>query len=95
VHDNTINGSAESAIHVDSSCGPVMHNVVSENTLNDACAGILLGTAAGSNHIDSNAFFNTRHTVMTTDQCTPPLISLRQPTTSSAAQTLRPSPVRP
>jgi nitrous oxidase accessory protein NosD len=95
VHDNTINGSAESAIHVDSSCGSVMNNVVSENTLNDACAGILLGTAAGSNDIDSNAFFNTRHTVMTADQCTPPLLSLRQPTTSSVAQTLRPSPVRP
>jgi hypothetical protein len=95
VHDNTINGSAESAIHVGCSCGPLMNNVVSENTLNDAWAGILVGTAAGSNDIDSNAFFNTRHTVMTADQCTPPPISLRQLTTSSVAQTLRPSPVRP
>jgi len=95
VHDNTVNGSAESAIHVDSSCGPVMNNVVSDNTLNDACAGILVGTAAGPNDIDSNAFFNTRHTVMTADQCTPPLMSVRQTATSSAAQTLRPSPTRP
>jgi hypothetical protein len=95
VHDNTINGSAEAAIHLDSSCGPVMNNVVSHNAVNDACAGILVGTAAGSNDIDSNTFFNTRHTVVTADQCTPPLISVRQPTTSSAAQTLRPSPARP
>ena len=77
VHVNTINGSAESAIHV------------------DACAGILVGTAAGPDDIDSNAFFNTRHTVMTADQCTPPLMSVRQTATSSTAQTLRPSPVRP
>jgi len=95
VHVNTINGSAESAIHVDSSCGPVMNNVVSDNTVNDACAGILVGTAAGPNDIDSNAFFNTRHTVMTVDQCTPPLMSVGQTATSSTAQTLRPSAVRP
>jgi len=55
----------------------------------------MVGTAAGSNDIDSNAFFNTRHTVVTADRCTPPLISVRQPTTSSASLTLRPSPARP
>jgi nitrous oxidase accessory protein NosD len=95
VHGNTINGSAESAIHVDSSCGPVMNNVVSGNTVNDACAGIMVGTAAGSNSIGFNAFFNARHTVLTADRCTPPLSSVRPVNVSSVAQTFRPSPARP
>jgi hypothetical protein len=54
---------------VDSSCGPVTNNVVSGNTVNEACAGILVGTAAGSNSIGSNTFFNARNTV------SPPAIS--------------------
>ena len=40
VHSNTINGSDESGIHVDSTCGPVTNNVISGNTIND-CAAIL------------------------------------------------------
>lgn len=97
IHGNTINGSDESAIHVDSSCGPVMNNIVSGNTINDACAGIMLGTAAGSNSIGSNEFFNTRDTVLKADRCTPPLIAVRQLNTSSvsAAKAFRPSPARP
>lgn len=95
VHGNTINGSEESAIHVDSACGQVANNEVSGNTLNDACAGIMVGTAAGSNTIGSNVFFNTRNTVLTADQCTPPLMLALRPNTSAAAKTLRPSPARP
>jgi len=95
VHGNTINGSDEAAIHIDSSCGPVMNNVMSGNTVNDACAGIMVGTAAGSNSIGFNTFFNARHTVLTADRCTPPLRSVDHANVSSAAQTLRPSPARP
>jgi nitrous oxidase accessory protein NosD len=95
VHGNTINGSDESAIHLDSSCGPVANNVVSGNTINDACAGIMVGTAAGSNTIGSNTFFNTRNTVLTADQCVPPPILATQRNTSAAAKILRPSPARP
>ena len=100
VHVNTINGSAESAIHVDSSCGPVTNNVISGNTINEACAGILVGTAAGSNSIGSNTFFNARNTVLTADRCTPPLIAARPANTSSVntssvAKSPRPSPARP
>jgi nitrous oxidase accessory protein NosD len=94
VHGNTINGSDESGVHVDSTCGPVANNVVSGNTINDACAGIMVGTAAGSNTIGSNLFFNTRNTVLTADRCTPPLISVH-PAAVSAVKTLRPSPARP
>jgi hypothetical protein len=95
VRDNSVNGSDESAIHIDSACGPVMNNVVSGNTVNDACAGIMVGTAAGSNRIGSNDFFNTRNTVLTADRCTPPLNSVRQANTSLAAQTRKTSPARP
>jgi nitrous oxidase accessory protein NosD len=95
VQDNTINGSDEAAIHIDSACGPVMSNVVSGNTVNDACAGIMVGTAAGSNSIGFNEFFNTRNTILTADQCTPPLNSVHRPNTSSATQTRKPSTARP
>ena len=95
VRDNTVNGSDESAIHVDSSCGPVANNVVRGNTINGACAGVMVGTAAGSNTIASNDFFNTRNTVLTADRCTPPLNAAHQPNTSSAAQTRKASPARP
>jgi hypothetical protein len=100
VQSNRINGSDESAIHVDSSCGPVMNNVISGNTINEACAGILVGTAAGPNSIGSNTFFNARNTVLTADSCTPPVIAARPASassvnTSSVAKSPRPSPARP
>jgi hypothetical protein len=100
VQSNRINGSDESAIHVDSSCGPVTNNVISGNTIIEACAGIPVGTAAGSNSIGSNTFFNARNTVLTADSCTPPLIAARPANTSSVntssvAKSPRPSPARP
>jgi hypothetical protein len=100
VQSNRINGSDESAIHVDSSCGPVTNNVISGNTINEACAGILVGTAAGSNSIGSNTFFNARNTVLTADRCTPPLVAARPANTSSlntssVARSPRLSPARP
>lgn len=69
VHRNIVNGSAESAIHLDSSCGNVMNNQISDNTANGACAGILVGTTAGHNGIDDNTFFNVRNTILLGDQC--------------------------
>jgi hypothetical protein len=72
VHDNVINGSDEAGIHVDSSCGSVAGNKITDNTINGACAGILVGTAAGSNSIDDNEFFNVGHTVLTADVCPAP-----------------------
>jgi len=97
---NTINGSDESAIHIDSSCGPVINNVISGNTINEACAGILVGTAAGPNSIGSNTFFNAQNTVLTTDRCTPTLLAARPANTSSVntssvAKSPKTSPARP
>lgn len=95
VRDNIVNDSDESGIHVDSSCGPVANNVVRGNAINSACAGVMVGTGAGSNTIGSNDFFNTRNTVLTADQCTPPLAAARQLNTLSRARTVRASPARP
>ena len=54
IQSNRINGSDESAIHVDSSCGPVTNNVISGNTIVEACAGILVGTAAGPSEFSAS-----------------------------------------
>jgi hypothetical protein len=91
---NTINGSDEAAVHIDSSCGAVANNVVSRNTINDACAGIMVGTAAGPNAIGRNTFFNVRQTMVTADQCAPPLNSAQIRARSSEVAH-RASPARP
>jgi parallel beta-helix repeat protein len=99
VQNNTINGSDESGIHVDSSCtnfgvggSTGSGDSISANTINGACDGIMIGTAAGVNSIGPNTFFNAGHTTATADQCTPPLARVRLP--KSAQQ--RPfKPARP
>ena len=98
---NTISGSDESGVHIDSTCGAVASNTVSKNTINDACAGILVGTAAGSNTIGTNNFYNTRNTTLTADTCTPPvmaptpLLAAHAAAASAATNHARPSPARP
>lgn len=100
VSGNTISGTDESGVHIDSTCGAVASNTVSNNTINDACAGILVGTGAGSNTIGSNNFYNTRNTTLTGDTCTP-LLTAAAPLAShlasaaTAGNRARPSPARP
>jgi hypothetical protein len=44
INNNTVFSSSESAIHLDGECGPTgKNNVVTNNTINEACAGILQG----------------------------------------------------
>ena len=45
VSKNLIYGSAESGVHVDDSCGSGNSNTVQNNTINEACAGILSAPA--------------------------------------------------
>ena len=98
---NTVRGNDESGIHVDSTCGAVANNTISKNTINDACAGILVGTGAGSNTIGTNFFYNSRNTVLTGDTCTPavmastPLGATHMAAASNQANHARPSPARP
>jgi len=82
VKGNTVNGSDEAAIHIDSGCtnfggsgNTGSGNTVSGNVINDACAGILTGTLAGSNTIGTNTFFNVGNTTLTADQCPSPSAS--------------------
>jgi hypothetical protein len=71
VKSNTIYGSAESGVHVDDSCGSGNNNSVTSNSINEACAGILLGTGTGT--ISSpNAFLNVTKKTLAGDVCTPP-----------------------
>jgi hypothetical protein len=68
---NTIYGSGQSGIHLDDSCSPSTgsNETVSSNTINEACAGILLGT--GSNTLGANSFLNVTYTTLAADSCTP------------------------
>ena len=86
---NVIYGSAQSGIHVDGECSPSagVNNTVSGNTINEACAGILLGTGT-PNTIGSNVFSNVTNTTLAGDTCTP----LDGPTEKH--QSLRPSPYK-
>jgi hypothetical protein len=68
VQSNVIYGSTESGIHLDDSCGSGNNNTAMGNTINEACAGILLGTGTG-NVSTPNAFSNTANTTLAGDVC--------------------------
>jgi parallel beta-helix repeat protein len=86
---NVVYGSAESGIHVDGECPPStgINNTVTGNTINEACAGILLGTGT-PNTIGSNFFSNVTNTKLAGDTCTPSYGP------SEKHQSRRPSPYR-
>lgn len=72
---NTIYGSmAQSGIHLDDGCpGPGAaasgnNDTVTNNTINEPCAGILLGSSATSTVVP-NTFFNVTHTTLPGDSC--------------------------
>jgi parallel beta-helix repeat protein len=93
VKSNTIYGSAESGIHLDDSCGSGNNNSVTANTINEACAGILLGT--GSNPtISPNTFLNVTNTTLAGDVCTP-AAGVKAGGVSQKRPSLRPSPYKP
>ena len=98
---NIIYGSAESAIHVDDECpGPGStpsgnNNVVRTNTINEACAGILLGSGTG-NTIGSNTFFNVVNITLAGNSC--PAVAMASANKAGGSgekhQSLRPSPYK-
>jgi parallel beta-helix repeat protein len=72
VTGNVIYGSSQDGIHADDSCGGTgINNVITGNTINEACAGILLGT--GSNTVTPNTFMNVSHTTLAGDVCPLPV----------------------
>jgi hypothetical protein len=84
---NIIYGSAESGVHVDDSCGSGNNNLVTSNSINEACAGILLGTGTGTT-FSPNVFVNVTNSVLAGDTCTPPYGPVKQ------HHLLRPSPYK-
>jgi Periplasmic copper-binding protein (NosD) len=86
---NVIYGSSQDGIHTDDTCPPSTgsSNTVTGNTINEACAGILLGSGTG-NTTTPNSFLNVTNTTLAGDTCTP----LVGP--SKKHQSLRPSPYK-
>lgn len=92
ISGNTIAGSAQSAIHLNSTCTPAGGgSTVSDNTINEACAGILNGTS-GNTISASNTFFNTNNTILVGDSCT---VSELAHLADSGQKSARPQPARP
>ena len=99
INNNTVAGSGESAIHLDSTCkalgGPAGGGAsVSGNILNEACAGILNGTA-GNTISASNTFFNVANTILVGDTCPVPVAADTQQLAGSERVSVRSSPARP
>jgi hypothetical protein len=70
---NSVFSSVRAGIHLDGSCGPAStgnNNTVSRNVVNDACAGILLGSGTGNRFLGGNAFANVANTTLAGDTCT-------------------------
>ena len=86
---NVIYGSSQDGIHLDDTCSPSTgsSNTVTLNTINEACAGILLGSGGG-NTTAPNTFSNVTNTTLAGDSCSP----LDRPTEKH--QSLRPSPYK-
>jgi parallel beta-helix repeat protein len=73
VKSNVIYGSSQDGIHADDSCGGTgNNNTVTGNTINEACAGILLGTGAGTT-TTGNTFLNVSNTTLAGDVCPLPV----------------------
>lgn len=91
-HGNIVYGSAQSAIHFDDSCGSGNNNNATNNTINEACAGILQGTGTGNTQ-SANGFANVTNTTLTGDVCTPTPGARSEGAKQQAR--LRPSPYKP
>ena len=92
---NKITGADESGIHSDDACfTPVTGNSVSTNTINSACAGVLVGPFASTTAVSGNTYYNAASQVTTgSDTCSPALMPRKGATVAKAHGKL--SPARP
>jgi parallel beta-helix repeat protein len=99
VKSNIIYGTGEAGIHIDDTCGGTgNNNTVEANTVNEACAGILLGTGTTGNVYGppANTLNNVTNTTMAGDVCsTGPIANSKAGEPSMKRRTQRPSPYRP
>ena len=76
VSGNIVFSSGQAGIHLDSSCGSTgNNNIVSKNTVNEACAGILLGSGTGNTFPIANIVANVANTTLAGDVCTPAVLT--------------------
>jgi hypothetical protein len=67
---NRVNNSSEAGINLDNSCSSSGNsNTVSQNSINEACAGILVGTGTTGNLTNGNTFANVNNTILQADGC--------------------------
>ncbi|HEV2489524.1 MAG TPA: NosD domain-containing protein [Candidatus Acidoferrales bacterium] len=90
VKSNAVFGSDESGIHLDSTCGGATgsSNTVENNTINEACAGIMIGTGASGNTATPNTIHNSGNTILVADSCAAPVFS-------KTGRRSKPVPIRP
>ena len=70
INSNIVIGSGESGIHVDSECGGPSTATVNSNTINFACAGILVGPGSSLNAMTGDAYANVATNVLIgSDSC--------------------------
>lgn len=91
VKTNTVNSSAQSGIHNDSSCtGSNTGNIITGNTINEACAGLLTGLTPFNNTLNPNTFFNVTNTLASGDTCGPTVFSSLARTSGGASTRFQP-----
>jgi parallel beta-helix repeat protein len=90
ISGNTVFSSGQAGIHLDSSCGSTgANNIVSKNTVNEACAGILLGSGGGNTFPMPNIVANVANTTLAGDVCTPTMLTARR--SGSPGRSARPA----
>jgi parallel beta-helix repeat protein len=96
ISSNIVTGSTQSGIHLDGTCAPVASGgtTVSSNVINEACAGILNGTA-GNTLSPASTFFNTVNTILVGDVCPAAPNADIARLASSSQDVVRPHPARP
>lgn len=96
VEKNTVLGSDEAGIHIDSSCGtPSTGNVVKSNTIRGGCAGLLIGPGSSASNLPSNKVSNadTRQ-LDDSDVCPGAGLRAQKAKAAKPGQARRGSPVR-
>jgi hypothetical protein len=98
VISNTVFSSGRAGIHLDGACSATStgnNNIVSRNVVNDACAGILLGSGTGNEFFIGNTFANVANTTLAGDTCSTVAPAAVQPRSQLATTAHNSSPVRP
>ena len=88
---NKINGSDEAGVHVDDTCTGATGNTATLNTINSACAGILIGPTASGSTTSPNTYFNVGTLQLSgTNVCTPALAPVKKSAVSKLPRPARP-----